>query len=67
MAAQIIKTVEQRIAPLDDPRTLGSAQAGNQAGYWRWRIGDCRVVARAEEERITALMVWVAHRREDCR
>lgn len=63
-AARIIKTLEQRIAALDDPRTLGSALVGEHAGYWRWRIGDYRVVARIEDERVLILVVRVAHRRE---
>ncbi len=64
VAARIVKTLEQRIATLDDPRQIGSALAGEHAGYWRWRIGDYRVVARIEDERITVLVVRVAHRRE---
>lgn len=63
-AARIITTLETRIAALDDPRTLGSALTGDLGGLWRWRIGDYRVVARIEDERITILVVRVAHRRE---
>ena len=63
-AARIIHTLETRIAALDDPRTLGSALVGEHAGYWRWRIGDYRVIARIEDERITILIIRVAHRRE---
>ena len=63
-AARIVTTLEERIAVLDDPRTLGSALTGDHAGFWRWRIGDYRVVARIEDERITVLVVRVAHRRE---
>jgi mRNA interferase RelE/StbE len=63
-AARIIATLETRIAVLDDPRTLGSALGGELAGLWRWRIGDYRVVARIENQRITILVVRVAHRRE---
>ncbi|PZO72441.1 MAG: type II toxin-antitoxin system mRNA interferase toxin, RelE/StbE family [Sphingomonas taxi] len=63
-AARIVRTLEERIAPLDDPRQIGSALVGEHAGYWRWRIGDYRVVARIEDERITVLVVRVAHRRE---
>ena len=62
-AARIIATLEDRIAQLDDPRTLGSALTGDLGGLWRWRIGDYRVVARIEDERITILIVRVAHRR----
>ncbi|MBA3576753.1 MAG: type II toxin-antitoxin system RelE/ParE family toxin [Sphingomonas sp.] len=64
VAARIVKTLEERIATLDDPRQIGSALVGEHAGYWRWRIGDYRVIARIEDERITILVVRVAHRRE---
>lgn len=64
VAARIVETLERRIAVLDDPRAIGSALVGDHAGYWRWRIGDYRVVARIEDERITILVVRVAHRRE---
>ena len=64
VAARIIKTLEERIAPLDDPRLLGAPLVGEHAGYWRWRIGDYRVVARIEDAQVTVLVVRVAHRRE---
>lgn len=63
-AARIVRTLETRIATLDDPRTLGAALRGEHAGYWRYRIGDYRVVARIEDGRITILIVRVGHRRE---
>ena len=63
-AARIIKTLETRIAVLDDPRALGTALVGDHAGYWRWRIGEYRVVARIEDDRVVILVVRVAHRRE---
>lgn len=63
-AKRITRTLKTRIAARDDPRQLGSALAGELGGLWRWRIGDYRVVARIEDERITILIVRVAHRRE---
>jgi mRNA interferase RelE/StbE len=63
-AARILKTLETRIVPLDDPRTLGASLNGDHEGYWRWRIGQYRVIARIEDEKITILVVRVAHRRE---
>ncbi len=63
-AKRIIQTLKTRIAARDDPRELGSALGGEFGGLWRWRIGDYRVIARIEDERITILVVRVAHRRE---
>ena len=64
VAARIVKTLETRIATLDNPRSLGAPLKGEHEGYWRWRIGDYRVVARIEDERIVILVVRVAHRLE---
>ena len=33
VAARIARTLEERIAPLDDPRLIGSALVGEHAGY----------------------------------
>ena len=63
-AARIVATLEQRIVPLDDPRQVGEALAGNLAGLWRWRIGDYRVIGRIEDARVVILIVRIAHRRE---
>ena len=63
-AKRITQTLKNRIAVRDDPRELGSALGGELGGLWRWRIGDYRVIARIEDERITILVVRVAHRRE---
>lgn len=63
-AARVIATLETRIATLDDARQLGQPLAGTWSGYWRYRIGDHRVIARIEDERLTILIVRVAHRRE---
>jgi len=63
-AKRIIQTLKTRIAVRDDPRELGSALGDELGGLWRWRIGDYRVVARIQDERITILVVRVAHRRE---
>ena len=64
VAARIVKTLETRVAGQADPRALGSALKGEHSGYWRWRIGDYRIVGRVEDGRITILIVRVGHRRE---
>ena len=64
MAARIVATLEEKIAPLRDPRSLGAPLSGPLAGLWRWRIGDYRVIGRIDDQRITILVIRVAHRRE---
>lgn len=63
-AGRILTVLERRIAPLEDPRELGAPLRGEHDGFWRWRVGDYRIVARIEDERVLILVVRVAHRRE---
>jgi mRNA interferase RelE/StbE len=63
-AGRILRTLEERIATLEDPRSLGAPLTGEHSGYWRWRIGDYRVIARIENARVVILVVRVGHRRE---
>ncbi len=63
-ARRIVHTLEQRIASLDDARKIGDALVGQWSGYWRYRIGDYRVIARIENDRLVVTVVRVAHRRE---
>lgn len=63
-ARRIIETLEKRIASLEDPRELGKPLLGEWSGFWRWRVGDYRIIARIEDERVVIFVVRVAHRRE---
>ena len=50
------------VAALDDPSLRGKALAGNLAGYWRYRIGDFRVVCLIEHRKAVILAVKIEHR-----
>jgi len=52
------------IAALENPRLRGKAMAGNLAGYWRYRFGDYRVIARIEDDRLVIVVLSLGHRRE---
>lgn len=61
-AARIIKVLEERVATLEDPRDLGKPLVGEWSGYWRWRVGDYRVIAKIEDEQVVIVIARVAHR-----
>ena len=57
--------IEQRLASRDDPRQLGAPLRGTQfEDLWRFRVGDYRIIARLEHDRLLILVLAVAHRRE---
>lgn len=37
---------------------------GERAGYWRYRIGDYRVIARIEDQKLVIVVITVGHRRQ---
>ncbi len=52
------------VAVLDDPRSRGHALTGRLGGLWRYRVGDWRVIARIENERLVIVVIEIGHRRE---
>ena len=62
---RILKFLQDRVAKLDDPRTIGEALHGSRLGeFWKYRVGDHRLVCKIEDERLLVLVLRVGHRRE---
>jgi mRNA interferase RelE/StbE len=65
IAKRITKFLRERVAALDDPRSIGEALRGNELGdYWKYRCGDYRIVASIEDASLVVYVVEVGHRRE---
>jgi addiction module toxin, RelE/StbE family len=57
--------LHERVALLDDPRTLGRALEGQQFNrFWRYRVGDYRIICDIQDNRLIVLVIEVGHRRE---
>jgi mRNA interferase RelE/StbE len=64
-ARRIIKFLHERVARLDDPRAIGEALKGAELGdFWKYRVGDFRVIASIEDHLLRILVVRVGNRRE---
>jgi len=62
---RILRFLHGRVAKLDDPRTLGQALHGSRLGeFWRYRVGDYRLISKIEDDCLVVLVVRVGHRRE---
>jgi len=46
------------------PRHFGEPLKGDRAGFWRYRIGDYRVLSDIQDERIIVLVLTVGHQRD---
>jgi mRNA interferase RelE/StbE len=55
----------ERLARLDNPRELGEALAGSKLGnYWKYRVGDWRIICDLQDRRIVVRVLRVGNRRE---
>lgn len=62
---RVLRFLRDRLAPRDDPRGLGAPLRGPELGkYWKYRVGDCRLICQIRDARILILVVRVGHRRE---
>lgn len=48
---------------LTNPRSSGKALAGDE-GFWRYRVGDYRILASISDEQVRVLVVDIDHRRQ---
>jgi mRNA interferase RelE/StbE len=65
IARRIHDFLTQRLAPLDNPRSIGEALKGPKLGaYWKYWIGDWRIIAVIEDGAVRILVVRIGNRRE---
>jgi mRNA interferase RelE/StbE len=50
------------LARLDDPRSRGKSLSGDLAAFWRFRIGDYRLLAELKDEKLVVVAVRLGHR-----
>jgi mRNA interferase RelE/StbE len=64
-AKRILKFLHGRIAPLDNPRLIGEALTGSELGsYWKYRVGDWRIIAEIQDQALRIIVVRIGNRRE---
>lgn len=62
-ARRILAFLHGRVATLDDPRSIGEALKGSRLGeFWKYRVGDYRIITRIEDDALRVLVVRVARR-----
>jgi len=65
VAKRILSFLRDRVASLDDPRTIGEALRGKDLGdFWKYRVGDWRVIADIEDGLVLITVVRIGNRRE---
>ncbi|MGL5453084.1 MAG: type II toxin-antitoxin system RelE family toxin [Aeromonas sp.] len=60
--AQRITKYLRRVMMLEDPRDAGKALTGNLRTYWRYRVGDYRVICELMDTELVIVAVEIGHR-----
>ena len=61
---RIASFIDQRLMTLVDPRVLGQALKGTRLGsFWRFRVGDYRLICDIQDEKLVIVVVEIGHRR----
>jgi len=62
---RLIGFLKQRVATLENPRDIGEALAGAKLGaYWKYRVGDWRIICDIQDRRIVVRVLRIGNRRE---
>ena len=65
VAQRIIKFMGGRVAKLENPRSIGEALTGSKLGnYWKYRVGNYRIIADIQDARLCIQVVRLGNRRE---
>jgi len=65
IARRILDFINERISGEHNPRDTGKALTGNLLGaFWRYRIGDFRIICDIQDAKLCVLVVQIGNRRE---
>jgi len=57
-----VKSYLEDITLRNNPRSRGKGLTGEQSGYWRYRVGDYRILVEIHDRDLVVLAIGVGHR-----
>jgi mRNA interferase RelE/StbE len=65
VARRLLDFLKQRVISLKDPRSVGQALKGSKLGeFWKYRVGDFRIIANIQDQKMIILILRVGNRGE---
>ena len=61
---RIVDYMDERVATHPHPLTLAKPMVGEWKGYWRYRVGDYRLICTIEDHKMVILVIELGHRSE---
>ncbi|NLC04425.1 MAG: type II toxin-antitoxin system RelE/ParE family toxin [Tissierellia bacterium] len=60
----IVNWIATNLESTNDPRIFGKSLKGNLKDYWRYRIGNYRIIAEINDDEVRILIIEVGHRKD---
>lgn len=64
-STKIAAWVKKNLVDCENPRQYGKALKGNLSDSWRYRVGNYRILAHIEDDRVVITVVNIGHRKRD--
>ncbi|MFV0561357.1 MAG: type II toxin-antitoxin system RelE family toxin [Enterococcus sp.] len=58
-ARLIVNWIEKNLVDCENPREHGKGLEENKSGFWRYRVGDYRLIADIDEANITIMVLTI--------
>jgi len=63
-AKRILGFLHTRLSPLDNPRSIGEVLSGPLGAFWKYRVGDYRIICDIRDNTVTVLVLAIGNRKE---
>ena len=65
VALRLLDFMDHRVATAEDPRALGKSLKGPKLGeYWRYRLGEYRIICSIQDQQVCILVIEIGNRRD---
>ena len=61
---RVLDFFEDRVLQHHNPKILAKPLSGDLRGYWRFRVGDYRIIVDIQEDICTIIALELGHRKE---
>ena len=59
----IVSWIAKNLENATNPRIFGNPLKGNLREYWRYRVGDYRIIAEINDDEVRILIIEIGHRK----
>lgn len=63
-AKLIMSWISKNLVDCENPRQYGKDLKGDKKGIWRYRVGDYRILANIQDDKVIIMLLEIGYRKE---